>query len=86
MPAKRRAKRMRGPGRPRGPETVPYSLRLTHEQMSGLKTLGAILPGKPKVNGLIQDAVEHYITAQLENSAIRQRFEAIRSPQLRVIS
>ncbi len=79
-----RAKRRRG--RPRGHPTIDMHLRLTAEQKQSLEVLSRILDGCPPVNGLIQTAIEQYVTRKLQDAAIRKDYEARVGGRLRVIS
>jgi hypothetical protein len=72
-------------GRPRGPETVPLSVRLSPEQKRDLDTLSQILDGRPPINGLIQTAVSQFITRKLGDEMVRREYEARTDVRLRVV-
>ena len=48
-------------GRPRGPETIPVTALLTPEQKAKLDYLSAHLTGRPKVAGLLRQAVDEFL-------------------------
>jgi hypothetical protein len=62
-------------GRRRGPSKVPFPLRLTPAQKQRLELLRESLDGTPSLNGLIQTAIDRYISSKLEEPAIRAEFE-----------
>ncbi|SRR6266540_3956054 len=80
----RKSRRPRG--RPKGPETVPFKLRLAPEQRRDLDVFHQIMDGHPSVNGLIQTAVQQYIDRKLkEDPNLRSEYDRRVSPRLRVV-
>lgn len=76
----------RGRGRPAGPKTVRYPALLEPAQKRDLETICEYLEGKPKLAGIVREALAQYIAVKRQDPAIRDALDAANKPaSIRVV-
>ncbi len=79
-------RRKRRPGRPRGPKTFHFALRITHEQKRDLEILQKVMEGQPTKNGLIQRAISDYVASKAADPVIGPRYSnELQKPRLKLV-